>query len=161
MNVQDVLVKKVRSIGREESLATAARIMWEQDCGALPVVKDGKPIAMITDRDIAMAAMFRGKPLGEIPVSETMSKTISVCRPTATLFEAEAIMRERQVRRLPVVDAAGSLVGIVSLSDILRHLPSPRRGDGRAREEAVRTFAAITRLRKDGAAEPLVVVAQS
>ena len=75
---------------------------------------------MITDRDICMAALTRGQPLHEIPISAAMSKEVLSCPPNATLIEAEKIMRSGQVRRLPVIDSDSALVGIVSLNDFAR-----------------------------------------
>src|SRR6185369_13648112 len=89
--------------------------------GCLPVLDtEGHVIGMITDRDICMAALTRGQRLNEIPVSVAMSKEVLSCGPEATLIEAEEIMRSGQVRRLPVIDSAACLVGLVSLNDLAR-----------------------------------------
>jgi CBS domain-containing protein len=104
-----------------DSVSEAARIMWEQDCGAVPVVDgDGVALAMLTDRDVCMAAFTQGRPLTEIRVSSAMSQTLWSCRPEDDLLQAEAKMRSHRVRRLPVVDSERRLVGILSLSDLAR-----------------------------------------
>jgi CBS domain-containing protein len=97
--------------------------MWTQDCGCLPVIETdgiGRVIGMITDRDICMSALFQGRPLHDLSVSEAMSKTLRTCRPSDSLATAERLMQEAQIRRLPVVADEGSLVGLLSLGDLAR-----------------------------------------
>jgi CBS domain-containing protein len=103
-----------------DSLTRAAQIMWDCDCGAVPVVDaDGKLCGMLTDRDLCMAAYTKGSPLFAIAVSDVMSKHPHVCTVGDTLAHAISLMASAQVRRLPVVDAGGRPVGIVSLADIV------------------------------------------
>lgn len=98
-----------------------AKTMWERDCGAVPVVdQEGRVVAMVTDRDLCMAALTQGRPLAEIHVSSAMSRRLWSCRPQDDVKDAEKLMRAHQVRRLPVVDAEGKLVGILSISDLAR-----------------------------------------
>jgi CBS-domain-containing membrane protein len=95
--------------------------MWEYECGALPVLNDrGDPIAMVTDRDICMAAYTQGKKLSEIPVIDAASRHLRSVRPDDSAEFALSVMRDHAVRRLPVVDIGGNLVGIVSLVDFAR-----------------------------------------
>jgi CBS domain-containing protein len=109
-----------------------AKVMWEQDCGAVPVVdQDRRVVAMLTDRDVCMAAFTQGRPLSEIRVSSAMSRNLWTCRPDDDVAEAEAVMRANKVRRLPVVDAEGKLAGILSLSDLARAAVRPKRGKTR------------------------------
>jgi CBS domain-containing protein len=121
MNVKEVMVAAVKSCGPNDVVNWAAQIMWENDCGCLPVV-DGasRVIGMLTDRDICMAAYTQGAGLSAILVSSAMSRDVFSCRPSDDLLAAQRVMREHQVRRLPVTDAAKKLVGIVSLNDIAR-----------------------------------------
>ncbi len=115
------MTKQPRSVSPEQTLADAARLMWEGDCGCLPVVDtDRRVIGVLTDRDICLAAYFKGQPLHEIPVESTMSRLLTTCRPFDTVEAAEVVMSAAQVRRLPVTDDAGRLVGILSLNDIAR-----------------------------------------
>jgi CBS-domain-containing membrane protein len=107
----------------QDRLNTAAQIMWENDCGCVPVVDDlRRVIGIVTDRDITMAAYTQGKSLNDIEVGSICSRTVKTCAKTATLSEAEQIMANAQVRRLPVVESDGTLVGIISLSDLAHHL---------------------------------------
>jgi CBS domain-containing protein len=123
--------------------------MWDHDVGVIPVcsAEDGgrRVVGIITDRDIAMCALFRGKALHEIQVQEGMTRELQVAHPRDSSSDAEQIMRRAQVRRLPVVDQSGSLVGIVSLADLSRQAarePSSRTRDV-SNSEVGDTLAAI------------------
>jgi CBS-domain-containing membrane protein len=116
--------------------------MWEHDCGAIPVMgDDDRIIGIVTDRDICMAAYTQGRPLYAIPVHDAMAKEVFTCRPDDSVEDAEHLMGEKQVRRLPVLDGAGQLVGMLSVGDIARELGASRR-KGVIRE-LVRSLAAI------------------
>lgn len=123
MRIEQLMTKDVACCGPDESLERAAQIMWERDCGFIPVVEQGdsrRVLGVVTDRDTCMAAYTRGKALPQIRVGDVMSKQVRSCRPTEDLSEAEAVMREAQVHRLPVVDDADQLLGVISLADIAR-----------------------------------------
>lgn len=156
MKIEELMTKEPASCRPEESLNAAARIMWEHDCGCVPVTgESSRLVGMLTDRDICMAAYFENRPLSEIPVSEAMSKRIQACRPDDPIAAAETTMQENQIRRLPVIDADGRLLGIVSLADIAREaeLERARKKRREVKEEDVaRTLAAISRPR-DAASE--------
>lgn len=123
---RDVMTRDVVSCRPADSLNRAAQLMWEGDCGALPVVDhSGKLLGMLTDRDICMAAYTRGRPLTELSVSAAMSTSVFSCRPEDTLRSVMDAMATRQVRRIPVLDEAGLLVGIVSLADVARLAQAP------------------------------------
>jgi CBS domain-containing protein len=95
--------------------------MWEGEVGALAVTNDaGDPVAMVTDRDICMAAYTQGKPLSEIGVATAASHCLRSVQPEDHVDYALSLMAHSKVRRLPVVDRGGNLVGIVSFSDIVR-----------------------------------------
>jgi len=147
MQVKDILTSNVKSCRKGESCREAARILWENDCGCVPVVDgEGKVIAMITDRDICMAAYFQGKPLHEIPVESAMSRELWICSPDDSLAAAERTLQTRQVRRLPVVDGSRRLRGVVSLNDIARALtPVGAAKNGTTSAEVSETLAAICR----------------
>jgi len=122
MKTEILMSRNVRTCTPSDSLADAARIMWEADVGCLPVIDEThRPVAMITDRDICMAAYTRGVPLRDIAVSAAMSKGILSCSPDTTIADVERLMRHSQIRRVPVVDLAGALVGIITIGDIARH----------------------------------------
>jgi CBS domain-containing protein len=147
MKISKLMTQDVRTCRPDETLEAAARSMWEGDCGCLPVT-DGslRVVGMLTDRDICMAAWTRGKTLGEIRVADAMAKQVRACNPDDSLTEAQAIMAEVRVRRLPVVDADERLVGLLSLADLAREAArtrESRRARPAIEREVAGTLAAI------------------
>lgn len=121
--VSKIMSTHVSTCTATDSLAQAVTTMWDRDVGSLPVVdSEQKVIGMITDRDAAIAACTRGKRMDEISVGSVMSKQVASCKQEDNVEEALSLMRTRQVRRLPVTDDRGSLVGLVSLNDAARAL---------------------------------------
>ncbi len=120
MKVQDIMTSDAQCCGPDTNLATAAKMMWDSDCGALPVLNvEGRVLGVITDRDICMAAATKNKPPSEITVWETTSGKVHTCRPTDNVHTALDIMKRERVRRLPVVDEEGVLQGIIAMNDFL------------------------------------------
>jgi CBS domain-containing protein len=100
--------------------------MWENDCGALPIIKDGrKVVGMLTDRDICMAGAMRERSLAHISVEEIMNKTVYVAEADEDIEHALQTMREHKIRRLPVLNLEGELEGIVSMNDIVLRAKAP------------------------------------
>jgi CBS-domain-containing membrane protein len=124
MHVEDIMSKNVQSCRPNDTLQHAAQLMWEHDCGCLPVCMPGdgtqRTVGVITDRDICMRAMFSSKPLQELRVEEAMARQVLTCQPSDTLDHAEKVMRGGRVRRLPVVSEEGALAGLISLADLAR-----------------------------------------
>jgi CBS domain-containing protein len=119
MNVGRIMTHNVKSCHPQDSLNRAAQIMWENRCGAVPVVdQDLRPIGFITDRDVCMAAYTQGKDLGALPVELAMAHKIVACTSEDDLDVAAQLMREHGVRRLVVVDRDGKLAGLLSLDDL-------------------------------------------
>ena len=119
MKIEQLMKRPVRVCQSEDSLDHVAHVMWEADCGSVPVVDgDGHLLAMITDRDICMAAHFQGGPLRALQVKDAMSKSIFACKPSDTIADAESAMRSNQIHRIPVVDEENRVVGILSLNDL-------------------------------------------
>lgn len=120
MKVKEVMTPDAKAIWLTESLADAAKEMWENDCGVLPIIKDGrKVVGMITDRDICMAAAMRDRNPSAISVEEVMNATVYAAEPEEDVEQALQTMREHKVRRLPVLNLQGELEGIVSMNDIV------------------------------------------
>jgi CBS domain-containing protein len=116
------MTKSVHCCGANDSLQRAAQIMWENDCGAVPVAdENNRVVGMITDRDICMAAYIQGRPLWQMPVGSTMAKQVHGVRETDPLETVETLMRRMQVRRVPVIDGGGQIKGILSMNDLARH----------------------------------------
>ncbi len=144
--VHDAMRTRVHTCSPDDTLARAAQLMWEKDVGCLPICDAGrKVVAMLTDRDISMAAFMQWKHLGEASVASAMSEHLLTCSPDDELSRAEEIMREGQVRRLPVVDAFGTLIGLLTLGDIARYVRqhSPRAHSNPAQQRLAETLAAI------------------
>src|SRR5204862_7096293 len=102
-----------------DSLHRAAALMVDNDCGALPIVDEsGRLTGMLTDRDICIAAYKQGLPLVAMTAAQAMTQEVHVCRPGDPIGVAERMMSKCQVRRLPVVDASGHVVGVLSIGDL-------------------------------------------
>jgi len=157
MKVEQLMTKDVASCSPEESLNEAARIMWERDCGFVPIT-DGDAgrsvVGILTDRDVCLAAYFKGSNLKDVPIRTAMSTGIRACKPTDSISEVEATMRSAQIHRLPVVDDANCLLGVISLADIAREATREAGSDRREVTEAEigDTIAAISRPRMAAAA---------
>lgn len=120
MKVQDIMTKEVSYCDPGTNAAAAAELMWTRNCGALPVVEDGGHVAgIVTDRDLFIALGTNNRNASDLPVGALMEREISTCAPGDDLRAALKTMAQHQVQRLPVVDAAGMLKGIVSLDDIV------------------------------------------
>ncbi|HZL99697.1 MAG TPA: CBS domain-containing protein [Planctomycetota bacterium] len=150
MNVEELMTKNVKTCGPEDTLEAAARLMWENDCGCVPVSDEqGQALAMLTDRDICMAALTQGRALGEIRVRSAMSGSLHAVAPHETLGRAEQLMQEFQVRRLPVVDHTGRLMGLLSMNDIAREAARerPLRHKAVTSDDVTLTLASVCRPR--------------
>jgi CBS domain-containing protein len=119
IRVGAVMTDTVQACSPDDSLHRPAEIMWNGDCGSVPVIDSARHVCgIITDRDICMAAFTKGLPLSSIRVGDVMSHNVHHCAPNDTLERAIGIMAEAEVRRLPVIAEDGKLRGIVSLADI-------------------------------------------
>lgn len=151
MRVDERMTKNICCCRSDESLAVAAKRLWDSDCGCLPVVdKRGNLHGMITDRDICMAAMTTGKPLAELRIADAMAKDVACVRPTESLHEAELTMRMRAVRRLPVVDDQNRVIGLLTCNDLFRWVDDGGSNSGNSYDAVhlVRTLATIGRGRR-------------
>ena len=129
MKVRRVMKPDVKVCGHDDALSAAAQIMWENNCGCVPVAgDDGHVVGILTDRDICMAAYTQRRLLCEITVANVMAHNVVSCRAGDDLRTAEALMHDNQVRRLPVVNDQGVLVGIISINDIAREAQRTRGG---------------------------------
>lgn len=119
--VLDVMAKSPAVCTADTSIPDAARMMVEHDCGALPVVESRdspKPVGVITDRDIVVRLIAEGRSPMERSVSDAMSEGVATVRPDMTLDQCREVMEQNQVRRVPVVDESGNVIGIVAQADI-------------------------------------------
>jgi CBS domain-containing protein len=121
MQVQELMSQPVITCGPGDTLNRVAQLMWEHDCGAIPVTdEDGKVVGIITDRDVCMAAYTQGLPLQAIRVTTVIAREVFSCHPQDSVDDAERLMADKQIRRVPVLDGADRPVGLLSLNDIAR-----------------------------------------
>ena len=116
MNIREVMTPNPRTVSPDDSIQHAARIMRDEDTGAVPVVEDGRPVGMVTDRDIVIRAVADGGVTDRI-VRDIVTSGVVCVTPDMSTRDANELMSEHQVRRLPVVED-DRLVGIVSLGDL-------------------------------------------
>lgn len=129
MRVEELMTKEVKACNPGDTLERAAQLMWDGDCGCLPVYAGNgvnRVVGVITDRDICMSALFQGKALRELPVSGAMAHQLLACKAGDALADVEKTMREARIRRLPVVDEQGALIGIIGLADLAREAARER-----------------------------------
>jgi CBS domain-containing protein len=147
MKIQDIMTSDVQCCGPDMNLATAAKMMWDSDCGALPILNlQGQVMGVITDRDICMATATKNRPASDITVWETVSGKAHTCHLSDDVHAAMDIMKREKVRRLPAVDEDGVLQGIVSLNDFVVLAGEAKGGKAPALsyEDVARTMKAIS-----------------
>jgi len=116
--IADIMSTDVRTIQPQESLRRAAQCMQELDVGALPVCDGEGLLGMVTDRDITVRGIADGLHPDHACVSDIMSPQVETCTVDQDADDAKRLMGAKQLRRLPVLDRTGRLVGIVSLGDL-------------------------------------------
>ena len=153
MRIEDLMTHPVHTCFPHDTLEQVAHEMLACDTGCLVVIDDyRRPIGMITDRDLAMAAYTHREPLAGLQARAAMSSAVVTCYPGTTVRELELQMQASQIRRVPVIDTAGILVGIVSLTDLARAAElSPTPLDELPR--VALTLAKITRRREPETAD--------
>lgn len=158
MNVEACMTRDPKVCSPADMLHRAAQIMWDNDCGVVPVVDERrKLVGILTDRDVCMAGYTQGRPLHEIPVESTMSKTVFTLSPSDGLDVVLRAMTSRVVRRLPVVDGAGVLIGIVALADVVTAAAERKGGRHAKAEHVLELVHALSKRRKPAtpAAKPI------
>jgi CBS domain-containing protein len=120
MKVKDVMMGTPYYCQLDTNLGSAAELMWIGNCGFLPVMGDGgKIVGVITDRDICIALGTRNRLAGDVTVREVMTNRLFSCSPDDDVHVAMEMMKEGGVRRLPVIVGNGTLVGVISMDDLL------------------------------------------
>ena len=127
--VRDAMSADPRVLGPDATVVEAARTMRDEDAGIVPVVEDGRIEGVITDRDIAVRVVAEGSDPGSVHVRDAMSTRVTTIDPGQDLDEAMRLMAEQQVRRLPVCEEDGRLVGILAQADVARHGDEHRTGE--------------------------------
>lgn len=127
MQVIEIMAKSPALCLTDTPLGEVARMMVEHDCGAIPVVESRdapRPVGVITDRDIVVRVIAQGRNPLEATASEGMTNGVATVTPAMSLEECATVMEEHQVRRVPVVDEEGKVIGIVSQADIVLNASS-------------------------------------
>jgi CBS domain-containing protein len=120
MKVRELMSTPPQTCRADANLGAIARVMWNHDCGFMPLVDgSGKVVGVITDRDICIATATRHRLPDSISAAETTTGQVYACMPDERVIDALATMKEFKVRRLPVVDATGQLQGVISINDIV------------------------------------------
>ena len=142
MQIKQVMATNIATCQPETNLAVVAKLMWDRDCGFVPVVNAaGKVAGVITDRDICIASATRRLLPEQITAAQAMRRQpIHTSQPEDTIGEALATMKQFQVRRLPVIAADGTLKGVVSMNDIVL---AAQQKEGPAPADIVSALAAI------------------
>ncbi len=145
MLAEQVMTADVRVCAPNDDLAKVAGLMWDYDCGCVPVVDASeRVVGMITDRDACMAAYTKGRPLAELIVSDAMASNVITCKRSDTTHSIEQLMADNQIRRIPVVDDDGRIAGIVSLNDLARASARPPSRGGQVDQRHVALTLAAT-----------------
>ncbi len=137
MRVEEVMMRTPACCSPESNLGVATELLWNRNCGILPVVDaEQKVIGVITDRDLCIALGTRNQLAGQIQVGEVMSQNVVSCRPEDDIHAALDIMARNRVRRLPVVNQEGRVDGILSMDNVVLHADAA--GTGKTAELAPR-----------------------
>jgi len=124
MRVSDIMTPNLVCCDADSAVLQAARLMCDNDVGAIPVVDaQARPVGILTDRDITCRGVAADRDARAIPVREIMSKPVVTVSAETDVDEACEMMERHQVRRVLVVDESGGVAGIVALADIARHAP--------------------------------------
>ena len=129
MQVKDMMHKGVTCLSPDTAVRAVAMKMKELDVGAIPIAKNGQLAGMITDRDIAIRCVANGKDLSKVTAKDMMTPDVVCCRDTQDVQDAVRIMESKKIRRLPVLDEARHMVGMVSLGDISHALSQDTTGE--------------------------------
>jgi CBS domain-containing protein len=127
--IRELMTENPRTISAGDSIVDAAKLMREEDAGIAPIVDGDRLVGVLTDRDIAIKIVAEGKDPTSTKATDIASKNLVTIDPQQELDEALRLMAQHQVRRLPVVEEDGKLVGIVAQADVARHASSDRTGE--------------------------------
>jgi len=117
--VKEIMTREVCTATKNETLLDASKKMMKFGVGSVVVVENGRPIGIVTEKDILFKVVSKNKIPSKVKLADIMSTPLITVKPTTSLREAADIMRKRGIRRLPVIDDKGDLVGIITDNDIL------------------------------------------
>ncbi len=132
MKAREIMTKNPRTVTPDTRLQEAARLMQSEDVGLIPVVEgkdSGNLVGVVTDRDIAIRIVAEGRDPSNVSVRDVMSSNVRTLREDTDVDEVMEVMGSEQVRRIPIVDERGGLVGIVAQADIVREARNDRKAE--------------------------------
>jgi CBS domain-containing protein len=154
MKVRDVMTSDVEACRLETDLAAVAKMMWDRDCGFIPVVDAAGALrGVVTDRDICIASATRRLLPEYMSASQVMTHPVHSCLPDDDIGAALEAMKRFRVRRLPVVDLKGAVKGVISMNDVVL---TGEQGLGPSPKEIVSTLAAICAHERSASGAPTV-----
>jgi CBS domain-containing protein len=127
--IREVMTSDPRAIEADKTVADAAMLMRDEDVGLAPVVEGDRLIGTLTDRDIAIRVVAEAKDPAATPVREVASTEVVTVGPEQDLDDALGLMAQHQVRRVPVVEQDGRLIGVVAQADIARQWDEQQTGE--------------------------------
>ena len=127
--IKELMTVKPRTVKQGDSIVDAAKLMKGEDTGVAPIVDGDRLVGVITDRDIAIRVVAEGRDPQSTKVEDVASQNLVTIDPQQDLDEALRLMAQHQVRRLPVVEEDGKLVGIIAQADVARHADAERTGE--------------------------------
>jgi CBS domain-containing protein len=119
MKVKEIMSGEPRVCSPDTNLAAAAALMLAADCGILPVLSGGKLAGVVTDRDMFIALATRNKPASQLKIEDVLQQPVHTCGPDDDVKAALETMKQQRVRRLPVEGLGGTVVGVISMNDIV------------------------------------------
>jgi CBS domain-containing protein len=128
-SIYDVMTSNPRSLESGSNAVEAARLMRDEDVGIVPIVEGDKLVGTVTDRDIVTRVVAEGKAPESVTVGDIASRELVTIDPQQDLDEALRLMAHHQVRRLPVVEDDGTLVGVVAQRDVAMHASEAQTGE--------------------------------
>ena len=129
MKVKDMMHKGVECVSPDTAINSIAKKMLALDVGAIPIAQDGKLVGMITDRDIAIRCVADNADTSKVKAKDVMTQGVVYCRDNEDVEDAVRIMEGKQIRRLPVLNEAMQMVGMVSLGDVSHAVPRDITGE--------------------------------
>jgi len=127
--VREAMTSKLCSIDTDKTVAYAAKMLRDEDVGIAPIVEGDRLVGVLTDRDIAVRVVAEGGDSEQTKVTDVMSRDLVTLDPDQDLDEALRLMARHQVRRLPVVEEDGRLVGVVAQADVAEHAADQQTGE--------------------------------
>jgi CBS domain-containing protein len=140
MKAGSIMIRKLATVSPGDSVESAALVMARLNAGILPVLSGKRVVGVVTDRDIVVRAVAAGKPVATCTVDDVMSEEVHYCLEDDTVEDVAHRMGELGVRRMPVFERSGDLVGLISLDDVAAHAQSDR-----TVAEALRKIARVSR----------------